>query len=63
MAAMTPENLQVEHFPEPLLDLVPKAVADDAQLPLGEIPRDGFGNPTALSWESNDYVVNVVYER
>lgn len=63
MHAMTPANLQVENFPPPLLEMVPKDVSDGAQAPLGAVPDDGFGNPTHASWQSDDYVVNVVYER
>ena len=63
MAAMTPENLQIENFPPPLLDMVPKAVPDRVQVPLRSISDDLFGDPAPASWQSNDYVVNVVYER
>lgn len=63
MAAMTPENLQIENFPKPLLDLVSKSVADDAEVPIENFTEDAYGHPEALSWQSNDYVVNVVYER
>lgn len=63
MAAMTAENLQVENFPPPLLDMVPKPVSDSAQAPLGTVSDDAFGAPAPASWQSNDYVVNVVYER
>lgn len=63
MAAMTPENLQIENFPKPLLDLVSKSVADDAGVPIENVSEDSYGHPEALSWQSNDYVINVVYER
>lgn len=63
MAAMTPENLQVENFPPPLLDMAPKPVLDSAQSPLGTVSNAAFGHPAPASWKSNDYVVNVVYER
>jgi hypothetical protein len=63
MAAMTPENLQIENFPKPLLDLVSKSVADDAEVPIENVSEDSYGHPEALSWQSNDYVINVVYER
>lgn len=63
MRAMTPANLQVENFPPPLLEMVPKPASGGAQAPLGAVPDDDFGNPTHASWKSNDYVANVVYER
>jgi hypothetical protein len=63
MAAMTAENLLVENFPPALLDTVPKPVSDRAQAPLGTVSDDTFGDPAPASWQCNDYVVNVVYER
>ena len=68
MAAMTPANLQVENFPPPLLKMVQKPETNGAtngahQAPLGNPPEDEFGTPAHASWESNDYVANVVYER
>jgi tyrosinase len=63
MSAMTAENLLVENFPPALLDMVPKPVLDSAQAPLGTVSDDAFGDPVPASWQSNDYVVNVVYER
>ncbi|KAF2501891.1 Di-copper centre-containing protein [Lophium mytilinum] len=63
MAAMTAENLLVENFPPALIDMVPKPVSDSIQAPLGDISSDAFGDPAPASWQSNDYVVNVVYER
>ena len=63
MAVMTVENLQVENFPPALLDLVPNSISDHIQTPLGTIADDAYGNPEPASWQSNDYVVNVVYER
>jgi tyrosinase len=66
MAAMTAENIKVENFPAPLLDMVPAPVLDGAQNPLGDvtaISEESFGDPESTSWKSNDYVANVVYER
>ena len=63
MAAMTAEKLLVKNFPPALLDMVPKPVSDRAQIPLGTVSDDAFGDPAPASWQCNDYVVNVVYER
>jgi hypothetical protein len=64
MSAMTPANLQVENFPPALLELAPKPATDGAQARLGAAaPDEEFGDPAHTSWENNDYVVNVVYER
>ena len=57
MAAMTKENLEVENFPPP--------VAEKASVRTRHRDGDqaGLGTPPRVSWEDDDYVVNVVYDR
>ena len=63
MAAMTAENLQVENFPPALVALASKSAVNDANAPSKEVSEAGYGEPAAASWKSNDFVVNVVYDR
>ena len=53
VSAMTTQNFMVENFPPALVQFAEKTKAD-AQKPL-TLP--------ATSWEENDYIVNVVYDR
>ena len=54
MSAMTLGNLAVENFPSALAEEVLKNGADRQQ-PLA--------SPPEASWEENDYIVDVVYDR
>lgn len=53
MSAMTAENLAIENFPQRLVEIAEQANS--------EAPKPSA--PPAASWEENDYVVNVVYDR
>ena len=53
MAAMTKQNLAIENFPPALVEKATQAS--------GTVPQSA--NPPSASWEQNDYIVNVVYNR
>ena len=53
MSAMTVQNLAVEHFPPKLVEIAERANP--------EAPKPAV--PPPASWEENDYVVDVVYDR
>lgn len=54
MSAMTEQNLAVENFPPPLIQQAERTMKE---------PQKPIAIPPAASWEENDYVVNVVYDR
>ncbi|KAL9034629.1 MAG: hypothetical protein Q9214_006960 [Letrouitia sp. 1 TL-2023] len=54
MSAMTKQNLAVENFPPPLIQLAEQTMKE---------PQKPTAVPPPASWDENDYVVNVVYDR
>jgi len=70
MKSVTADNLRASFFPPEVVKEAPQQVREGAKVPESEVPESEVppdtpaeATSTHLSWESNDYVVNVVYKR